>query len=131
MSTALAEDGSRLWLRYATEIARDGPSALRAYDAVERAREPLRFARRTRGDVDVHPLDWLIGGVVDAVGVAQTAWSPGRTFQHRGSAVDGELSFAIQDDEHLLAFVMEVLTDTAPGRDDTAMQEQEIRIKRL
>ena len=50
--------------------------------------------------------------------------------QQRRAAVDGELGFAVEDDEHLLRCVVEVMPDAAARRDLAAMKEIEIRLKR-
>ena len=50
--------------------------------------------------------------------------------EHRGPPVDGELGFPIEDDEHLLALVVEVGADAALRLDDAAVQEEQVGVER-
>src|SRR5438445_3916124 len=80
-------------------------------------------------DIDVHPLDGLAGGVGDRVGVTKADWSSSGSFEEGGAAVDGELRLAVEDDEHLLAVIVEVCTDAAIGRQYSAVEKEEIRAR--
>ena len=46
-------------------------------------------------------------------------------------SVDGELRFAVEDHEHLLAAIVEVLADAAMGVDDALMDEDEVGAERI
>ena len=81
---------------------------------------------RNERDVQVHPLHRRRTGVVDGVGVTGAAEHAGRSL-HRGRApVDGELRFAVEDDEHLLDHVVEVMTDAGSCGNHAAVQEVEL-----
>ena len=54
----------------------------------------------------------------------------GRSLQHRRAAVDRELRFAVEDDEHLFALIVEVRADAALRLDDAAVQEVQVRVER-
>jgi len=83
-------------------------------------------------DIDVHPLDRLVGWIVDAVRVAHAVGGTGGRLQRGGAAVDGELGVvAVQDHEHLFTGIVEMLADAAMGLDDAAMQEDQVGGKRL
>src|SRR5690349_9177396 len=84
-----------------------------------------------RRDVDVHPLDWLVTGIVDRMGVAHAAECAGRRFKHRSAAVDRELRFPVEDHEHLFTGVVEVSTDAALRLDDASMQKEKIGVERM
>ncbi len=47
-------------------------------------------------------------------------------FQRRGPAIDRKLGFAIEDDEHLLALVMEMRADAALGLDHPAVHKKQV-----
>jgi hypothetical protein len=63
--------------------------------------------------------------------MSHLAGSTGGTFQQRRSAIDGELSLSIEDDEHLLALVVEMRADAALRHDDAAVQKVQIRVERV
>src|SRR5690348_11412695 len=58
--------------------------------------------------------------------MADPRWRAGRPLQQRSAAVNRELSLAVQDDEHLLALIVEVRTDSAARRENPAMKEVEV-----
>ena len=60
------------------------------------------------------------------VGVPHAAGRAGRALDDGRAAVDGELRFAVEDDEHLLALIMEVRADAALRLNDAAVQEVQI-----
>ena len=70
-------------------------------------------------------------GVVDRVRVTHARGRAGGSLQRRRPAVDGELRFAVEDDEHLLAVVVEVLPDAGFRLDGAAMKEPEVRVERV
>src|SRR5579863_2316808 len=82
-------------------------------------------------DVNVHPLHWLVGGVIDRMGVTEHGWSAGGRLEHRSATVDGELSLAIQDYEHFFAIIMEVMPDSAMRIDNAAVQELKVRVQTM
>jgi hypothetical protein len=51
-------------------------------------------------------------------------WSASRTFKDGCPPVDGELRLPIEDNEHLFAFVMEVVSDPALRLQDSAVQKE-------
>ena len=66
--------------------------------------------------------------VVDRVRVAHPCRCAGRSLQGRRPPVDRELCFAVEDDEHLLAVVVEVLADAGLRLDHAAMQKPQVRV---
>jgi len=44
----------------------------------------------------------LVGGIVDCVRTPHAARRARRSLQRRGAAINGELGFIVEDDEHLL-----------------------------
>ena len=64
-----------------------------------------------RRHVDVHPLDRLVGRVIDRMRMPHPGGRAGGPFQRGRPTVDGELRFPVEDHEHLLAVIVEVLTD--------------------
>ncbi len=91
--------------------------------------ERVVFALHRR-HVDVHELDGRVSGVVDCVRMSHPHRRSRDALQHRRAAVDRELRFAVEDDEHLFGGVMEVVADAAARRDLAAMKEIEIRLQR-
>jgi hypothetical protein len=53
----------------------------------------------------------------------------GRAFQERGSTIYRKLRFAIEDDEHLLALIMEMMPSAAFRLEDAAMQKVKVRVE--
>ena len=51
------------------------------------------------------------------------------SFQYRGAAIDRKLRLAIEDHEHLLALVMEVVANPALRLKDAAMQKVEVGVQ--
>ena len=84
-----------------------------------------------RRHVDVHPLHRLVRRVVDRVRAAHPRGRAGRSLQRRRPPVDRELRFAVEDDEHLLAVVVEVLPDAGFRLDDAAMEEPQVGVERV
>ena len=84
-----------------------------------------------RAHVEIDPLYRLIAGVVDGVRVAQACRSARRPLQHGRALIDRELGFAIEDDEHLFALVVEVGADAALGLNHAAMHEKQIALECL
>jgi hypothetical protein len=60
------------------------------------------------------------------VGIPHAADHRRRTRKAGGAAVDRELRFAVEDDEHLLDRVVKVVADTAPGGDLATVEEVEV-----
>ena len=81
---------------------------------------------RQQSDIDVHPLHGLIGLIGDGVAVAQPRYRAGRSLQHGRSTVNRILRFAVKNDEHFLAVIVEVLSDTATRRQHSPMQEKQV-----
>ena len=77
--------------------------------------------------VQIHPLHRRRPGIVDRVRVAGPAEDAGRALHARRAPVDRELRFAVEDHEHLLDDVVEVMADAGARRNDAAMQEVELR----
>ena len=69
----------------------------------------------------------VVPGVVDGVRVAGAADDAGRALDRGRAPVDGELRFAVENDEHLFDDVVEVVADAGARRDHAAMQEVEFR----
>src|SRR5439155_10551926 len=83
------------------------------------------------GNIDVHPLDRLITSVVDGVGVSRPADSASGSLQNRCAAIDGELSFAVEDDEHFLAVVVKVGSDSTLRFDNSPVKKKQIRVQAM
>ena len=49
--------------------------------------------------------------------------------EKRGAAVDGELRLAVENDEHLLHVIVEVVADAALGLDDAAVQKHQVGVQ--
>ena len=81
---------------------------------------------RQQPDVDVHPLHRPLAWLVMAWLCPSLATAPGRPLQHRRAPIDRILGLAIEDDEHLLAIIVEVQADPAAWRQHAAMQEVEV-----
>ena len=80
--------------------------------------------------VQVHPLHGPGPRVVDRMRVAGPAQHTRRALHARRAPVDRELRFAVEDHEHLLDDVVEVMADAGARRNDAAMQEVELRRQR-
>jgi hypothetical protein len=52
--------------------------------------------------------------------------APAGALEQGGAPVYGELRFSVEDDEHFFAMIVEVRSDAASGRDNAAMEEEEI-----
>jgi hypothetical protein len=74
-------------------------------------------------------LDRLVAGVVDGVGMSHPAKGAGGAFQYAGTAINGKLRLAIEDHEHLLALVMEVVANPTLRLKDAPMQEVKVGVK--
>ena len=81
--------------------------------------------------VDVQPLHRRVGRVVDRVRVAHARRRARRPFQRRGPAVDRELRFAVENDEHLLAVVVEMRADARLRLDHAAVEEPQVGVERI
>src|SRR6202034_57179 len=57
--------------------------------------------------------------------------SAGGSLQHGRTLIDCELGFAIEDNEHLFALVVEVGADAALGLNHAAMHEKQDGLQRL
>src|ERR1700744_2640438 len=71
-------------------------------------------------DIDVHPFNVMVGRIVDAVRRAHAVGSAPGAFQLRRAAIDGKLGGVIEDDEHFLTMVMEMLAYARMGMNHTA-----------
>ena len=84
-----------------------------------------------RAHVEIDPLHRLVGSVIDGVRMAQARRRARGPFQRGGAAIDRKLGFAVEDDEHLLALVVEMGADAALGLDHAAVHEKQIGFQRL
>src|ERR1700735_3995622 len=85
------------------------------YTRITKIKGVVGFAQT---DVDIEPLHGLVGSVIDAMGVANAIRRTCRPLKHGGAPVNRELGFAVENDKHFLALVMEVLADSALGQED-------------
>jgi hypothetical protein len=58
-------------------------------------------------------------------------WSPDGALEARGAAIDGEFGLTVEDNEHLLGGVVEVVPDAPSRLDYPPMQELQIRLKNV
>ena len=82
----------------------------------------------------------IIGPVIDVefdqeelpqIDTAVTVHVPGRAGQPRGAPVDREFGLAVEDDEHLLHLVVEMMADAPFWRQHAAVQEEQVRAQGL
>ena len=77
-------------------------------------------------DVDVEILHRFIGRIVERVRVSHAGRRACQTFDQRRAPINGELGFAIQDEQHFFASVVKVMTDATAGLQSATNQEIEI-----
>src|SRR4029453_6675400 len=74
--------------------------------------------------VEIHPLHGRRARVVDRLRGPGPAYDAGRPLDGGCAAVDRELRFSVENDEHLFDGVVKVVADARSGREHTARSEE-------
>ena len=81
--------------------------------------------------IDVHEFHRMVRRIVDGVRVPHAAGGADGSLEYRRSPVDRELRLAIEDDEHLLALIVEVMAHPAAGHDLATVDEIQVGSQRI